>query len=387
MATIDIGSSVIDRAGVLGGGQTIIDLANPASADFTCDTIKLWFDTNYADGSNVKVGTFHGTPPNLTPRNYITLTSVTKGSEQTFTAPTDFTAFEVSEGDYIGIYYDASPTQGIECSTSGGSGIYYKAGDQFDAGQQEYTLAAAYAMSAYGEGDESAGTQTITLAAGITSAEGFGTPTVVLLLQLLLLSTIASGESFPTPAVVLMFQEISPGTIASAEAFGTPTVGELGFIRPDSILSAESFGTPAVIRFVYHVILDGRFIQVTPAVNRVYVIGKDEYGNPVFGTSSDSDEISLVGERLDFQQELSVPSDDDAAAVAAAMVATRRLTSRAGFIVIPPNCGQELWDVIWIKDTPTAQAAQLYRVTSIRLEFIKKDTKQKLTHKFILGAR
>ena len=221
----------------------------------------------------------------------------------------------------------------------------------------------------------------------IASAESIPSPTLIKLLQEITSSTIASAETIPTPALVKLLQVLNPSTIASAEAFGTPAINPEGILLPVSISSAEAIGTPTVVRFAYHVIIDSRFIQVSPAINRVYVIGKDQYGNPVFGSDSEATEISLVGERLDFHLDTSIPTDDEAADVAGAMLDKRRLTARSGFIVVPPNVGQELWDVVWVTDTPTAQSSQLYRVTGIRLEFIRKSTKTRLTHKLILGAR
>ena len=137
-------------------------------------------------------------------------------------------------------------------------------------------------------------------------------------------------------------------------------------------------------RLAFHVILDGQYTQGSPGVNRVYIIGKDAEGNPVYGSSLNQDEIDLVGERLDFNQELSIPTDAKAADVAAAIVAKARLTGSRGYITIPPNCGQELWDVIQVTDKPTAQSQQKYRVIAVSFDY--EPHRHRYQHKLILGA-
>ena len=173
-------------------------------------------------------------------------------------------------------------------------------------------------------------------AQSIPTAEAFGTPLVIPGAVIIQPSGIASLEAFGTP-LVFYDQVIIPTGIASAEAFGTPTVSFILLIQPKSIPSAEAFGTLKVLREIIHIILDGQYTLGSPGVNRIYVIGKDAEGNPVYGSSLNQAEIDLVGERLDFNQDLSIPTTAKAADVAAAAVAKARLTGSRGFIVIPPT--------------------------------------------------
>ena len=143
----------------------------------------------------------------------------------------------------------------------------------------------------------------------------------------------------------------------------------------------RTFTTP---KKVYHPILDGQYTEETPGINRVYVIGRDEEGNPVYGSSLNQAEIDKVGERLDFTLETSIPTAEDAAAAAQAMLDKRRLTGSRGFILIPPNCGQELWDVIQITDKLCAQDEANYRVIGIRFDY--EPRKSRYVHRLILGA-
>jgi len=220
-------------------------------------------------------------------------------------------------------------------------------------------------------------------AQSIPTAEAFGTPLVIPGAVIIQPSGIASLEAFGTP-LVFYDQVIIPTGIASAEAFGSPTLTFNLFIKPQGIPSAEAFGTLKVLREIIHIILDGQYITQSPGVNRIYVIGKDAEGNPVYGTSLNQTEIDLVGERLDFNQDLSIPTTAKAADVAAAAVAKARLTGSRGYIVIPPNCGQELWDVVQVTDKPTAQSQQKYRVIAVSFDY--EPRRARFEHKLILGA-
>jgi hypothetical protein len=136
--------------------------------------------------------------------------------------------------------------------------------------------------------------------------------------------------------------------------------------------------------FTPHVILDGQYLTETPETNRSFVIGRDQYGNPVWGEAQDSTEIGLVGERLDFQQELAIPTTAQAGDVASAILAKMRLTGKRGVILIPPNCGQELFDVVQITDSGANQQAVKFRVVGIRFEYNPKQARYE--HRLILGA-
>lgn len=143
MAIIDIGPPATDRASALAANFTDISLDNPANDSGTLTKFEFWF---YSNAGGVKAGTFYGTPPNFTPRDYETIGDVTSGSKQTFSG----LDCDVTSGDYIGGYRSSGT---IENDASGYAGIYWKSGDQFGAGQQSYTLEAGDAQSLYGEGE------------------------------------------------------------------------------------------------------------------------------------------------------------------------------------------------------------------------------------------
>lgn len=134
----------------------------------------------------------------------------------------------------------------------------------------------------------------------------------------------------------------------------------------------------------FHIILDGQYATETPGVNRAYVIGTDANGNPVYGEAHDATESALVGERLDFMPDPAIPTTAQAGDVASAVLSKMRLRGKGGVILIPPNCGQELFDVVQISDAGANQAAVKFRVVGIRFEYNPKQARY--DHRLILGA-
>jgi len=250
---------------------------------------------------------------------------------------------------------------------------------------QPSAIASAEAIGSHSI-ETTSGTQNLAPSA-IDSAEAIGSHTLTLLLQFLGPSSIASGEVIGSHAVSLYLQFITPTSIDSEEAIGSHAISRMGSLAPTGIASAESFGSITVVRFTYHPILDALFVATSPDTNRFYVIGRDGYGNPVYGSAIDSAEVALLGERLDFQVELSVPTTDQAGSVAAAMIAKRRLDKSEAQLLITPHCGVELWDVVQVTDTPTAQTSAIYRVSAIRFEYQLAARKPKLTHTLTLSPR
>ena len=220
----------------------------------------------------------------------------------------------------------------------------------------------------------------------ISTPSGFsaGTPTIIM--GAIIIQPVSAPSAFSAGKPTLVYpQVLQPVSTPSAFSAGTPTVVLGGFIiQPASTPSAFSAGKPAIIKYVWHVILDARYLTVSPDTNRLLVIGRHDDGYEVFGSHSDSDEIDLVGERLDFIPEPAIPTDSQAAEVAQAVLKKLRLTTNRGVILIPPNCGQELWDVIQVQDSPTAQQAQKYRVIGIRLEYHPR--RARYAHTLILGS-
>jgi hypothetical protein len=216
----------------------------------------------------------------------------------------------------------------------------------------------------------------------------YGIPTVEVEEGLTIIPTsIVQAIAYGTPSLFYP-QTIAPSSIIQAIVIGTPAVigGETGELRifPTSTVQQISIGSPTILKYVWHVILDGQYNIESSEINRAYVIGRDVYGNPVYGTAVDSTELGLVGERLDFQQEPAIPTSSQAESMASAILSKMRLTGKKGVILIPPNCGQELFDVVQITDDGANQQAVSFRVVGIRFEYNPKQARYQ--HKLILGA-
>lgn len=143
---IDIGPVAIDRDIRLISSLTGINLENPANATGTIDTMEFWWED--VDGTGVKAGTFFGSSTDYTSRDVEIIGTVTADSKQTFSG----LDCDVETGDFIGTYHPSGG--GIERSSTGFLGVYFKSGDQFGAGLQTYSLLAGDATSAYGTGTE-----------------------------------------------------------------------------------------------------------------------------------------------------------------------------------------------------------------------------------------
>jgi len=196
----------------------------------------------------------------------------------------------------------------------------------------------------------------------------YGSPIVSVLGNIINPQGISIIVSCSTPSLFYL-QTISPSNVIQPVAIGTPWVGVLGFVKPQSTIQQILVGRPTILKYVWHVILDGQYATETPHVNLAYIIGRDAGGNLVYGAAVDSIELGLVGERLDFQQELAIPTDSQAASMASAILSKMRLTKASGIILIPPNCGQELFDVVQISDSLANQPAVKFRVVCIKLVF------------------
>jgi hypothetical protein len=219
---------------------------------------------------------------------------------------------------------------------------------------------------------------------GISQPVSYGTPEVIITSALIIQpSSIVQVVAVGMP--VLRYPQIlSPSSIIQSISVGTPWVGILGMIMPQSIVQQISIGSPTLLKYVWHIILDGQYATETPEVNRAYIIGKDQYGNPVYGTAVNTDEVALVGERLDFQPDPAIPTTAQAGDVASAILSKMRLMGKRGVILIPPNCGQELFDVVQISDSGANQSAVKFRVVGIRFEYNPRQARYQ--HKLILGA-
>ncbi len=216
-------------------------------------------------------------------------------------------------------------------------------------------------------------TQTL-IPTGIASAEAFGTAKLNLKL---ITSAIASAEALGSPKLNL---KVTASGIASLEFFGDPTIlpGSVT-ISPSGIVSLEAFGTPRIKGVIAHTILEARYTQHTKSTNQVEV-----FGNGVFTEDWDWDEIALVHNRLAQVNDLNLETTTKAHQRGEAILREADIEGSNGHILVPMNCGQDLYDVIAITSPQAGLSASKRRVLSLTLTWAP--SKGKYTLKLGLGA-
>lgn len=226
MAVIDIGSAASNRSlSVAINAQTWLDNNNPANDSGTLDTIEVWANNNL---SNLKVGTFYGSSPNFTLRDYVSIGAVTSGSKQTFTG----LSVDVQTNDLLGCMSPSGDQERLERDLAGSS--LSAVGDCFDYSSHSYS-SSSYTFSLYATGSTSVSISP----SGIASTLAFGTAKIN---QNILPSGIPSSLAFGTAK---LNQNILPGGIASTSGVGEPTLSFGGFtIAPSGIAPTTAFGTP-----------------------------------------------------------------------------------------------------------------------------------------------
>jgi len=124
---------------------------------------------------------------------------------------------------------------------------------------------------------------------------------------------------------------------------------------------------PTAIVHVYtHTIYNGKYGSVAYPINTFYLISADSDGNQIISEGSVSNESRESGQRISFKYVPEINNSTDLDTLVVSMKAQQRLMSKYGAIMIPWNCGQELYDVITITDSPCNQSDATHRVMGIR---------------------
>lgn len=118
-----------------------------------------------------------------------------------------------------------------------------------------------------------------------------------------------------------------------------------------------SFGTN-------HALLQGRYSQAALQASRVQV-----YGSAGMAESFDWPSIPLLGDLLLQLHDLNLDSQAKAQERADQTVRRLGMEAIAGGIMVPPNCGQELYDVVEITDSRAGLSATKQRVQGIVLQY------------------
>ncbi|MFQ5826780.1 MAG: hypothetical protein ACE5IA_05420, partial [Dehalococcoidia bacterium] len=121
--------------------------------------------------------------------------------------------------------------------------------------------------------------------------------------------------------------------------------------------STYSYGTD-------HALVEGRYGSRPLSVNRVQV-----YGDGVMTESFDWDEVSKVYDRLRQMHDLNLDSAAKAQERGQAELRREEIAQSHGEIVMPANCGQELYDVIDITDGRAGLSSAKRRVLGLTLDY------------------
>ena len=130
-----------------------------------------------------------------------------------------------------------------------------------------------------------------------------------------------------------------------------------------------------------HAIIEGRYITPTQEVNRVQV-----FGNGVFTEDWEWDEISQVYDQLAQVKDINLNTITKAHYREEAMMREVDIKGLNGTILVPMNCGQDLFDVIAITSTQAGLNASKRRVLSLDRTWTPTKKESRYTLSVGLGA-
>ena len=113
-----------------------------------------------------------------------------------------------------------------------------------------------------------------------------------------------------------------------------------------------------------HPVLGGRYASGAQAYNRVQTFGASHVGEAI-----DWVEVDQLFDRLLQVHDLNLDTQQKAQGRADAALQAQRSASVDGEVVVPPNVGQELFDVIELTDKGAGLAAERRRVLGLRLDY------------------
>lgn len=115
-----------------------------------------------------------------------------------------------------------------------------------------------------------------------------------------------------------------------------------------------------------HAILEGRYLDQAAAVNYARAEGRDTGTlDPIVEDEFDWTPIQRLGARVKHVHDWNLTAAADAEDRAEAYIREAAIQQSAGELVVPPNCGQELYDVIDITDSRAGLSAAKRRVRGL----------------------
>ena len=151
--------------------------------------------------------------------------------------------------------------------------------------------------------------------------------------------------------------------------------GHIGHLIHPQPLDAAGYSYGAA-----HPVLKGRYASGTQAYNRVQAFGVAHVGE-AFAWG----EVDRLYDRLLQIHDLNLDTQQKAQDRAEAALREQQMATLDGEITVPPNLGQELYDVIEITDPGAGLQAEKRRVTGLRLHY-SRGLKPEYVHTIRLGG-
>jgi len=120
-----------------------------------------------------------------------------------------------------------------------------------------------------------------------------------------------------------------------------------------------------------HDLFEGSYRRGMLDFNHIQVEGYDAIGDTSIITHSYNwAEIGLIGERLKHIEDRNIGSVSESQDRGEACLRKLEIASGGGFILVPVNCGQELYDVVDITDSRVGLNQEKWRILSITLNYL-----------------
>jgi len=130
----------------------------------------------------------------------------------------------------------------------------------------------------------------------------------------------------------------------------------------------------------YHVILSGEYREGSP-VSQARAKGRDAADASVIESAFDWDLLGLAIDNFQPDYDPNLETATRTQERADAILRKSALGAQGGQIIVPVNCGQELYDVITVTDERCGISAELYRVVAIEVDYSPRQARyaQRLT--------
>lgn len=130
-----------------------------------------------------------------------------------------------------------------------------------------------------------------------------------------------------------------------------------------------------------HTILEARYRTGDVELNRVQV-----FGQGIMLDAFDWPSINEIYDRLHQEQDLNLTSYDQAQGRASALLRKAAISSLADELLVPVNCGQELYDVVTVTDPAMGLVAAPRRVVGMSLRYSRRSADPRYKMRLRLGA-